>query len=73
MNGMKDMEEVGRRIVFAVKKRDKYLFKYEKKRAEWTMALDVAHFFHDYEMASNFAGLTKGTVVSIEIIARRCR
>jgi hypothetical protein len=71
MSELKNVEEVERRVMFAVRKRDKYLYRYQNKKAEWTYAIDVAHMFLDREMANNFAGITQGRVVSVEIIVKK--
>ena len=73
MSELKSVEEVERRVMFAVRKRDKYLYRYQNMKAEWTFAIDIAWFDRDYDWASRFAELTKGYVVSVEMIARRCR
>lgn len=73
MSELKSVEEVERRVKFAVRKRNKYLYRYQNKKAEWTTAIDNAWFAHDYDWASGFAGLTKGYVVSVEMIVKKCR
>ncbi len=52
---------------YVVKKNGKYLDQYQHQKACWCYGLDVAHHFRDLDMASDFARITKGTVVEIEI------
>ena len=58
-------------FLYAVRKQKKYLQVYANKKASWCYFPYNAHLFTDKQMAENFAGLTNGKVVSIEIVVRK--
>ena len=58
-------------FLYAVRKQKKYLQVFANKKAHWCYFPYNAHLFTDKQMAENFAGLTNGKVVSVEIVVRK--
>lgn len=57
-------------FLYAVRKQKKYLQEYADKKAHWCYFPYNAHLFTTKGMAENFASVTNGKVVLVEIMVR---
>ena len=58
-------------FLYAVRKQKKYFQAYANRKASWCYFPYNAHLFTTKDMAENFASITKGKVVSVEIVIRK--
>ena len=54
-------------VLYCVKKGNKYMYKYQNKRAQWITAFDGCWMTHDKEIAKGFAQMTKGKAIEITL------
>jgi hypothetical protein len=58
-------------FLYAVRKQKKYLQAYANRKASWCYFPYNAPLFTTKDMAENFASITNGKVVSVEIVIRK--